>query len=85
MNVAEEIFRFAELAARTCLEPDLARRFDADPQSVLREFGLSAAEAQRATAEVRAVESLSGAGADPAGARWCVCWAPELPLPGVSE
>jgi hypothetical protein len=36
--------RFAELAARTGLEPDLAQRYATDPVAVLAEFGLSAAE-----------------------------------------
>ncbi|MFE1753232.1 hypothetical protein [Streptomyces anandii] len=104
MNVAEEIMRFAELAARTGLEPDLARRFESDPAAVLREFGLPAggtgapavlvAAAGTGTGPCtgtpaaaggdRVVESLGAVGTDsPAG--WCVCWAPELPVPGVSE
>lgn len=100
MNVAEEIMRFAELAARTGLEPDLARRFESDPAAVLREFGLPAGEAGAPAVLVaanstgagtaaaaggdRVVESLGAVGTDsPAG--WCVCWAPELPVPGVSE
>ncbi|MFJ9694870.1 hypothetical protein [Kitasatospora sp. NPDC101183] len=41
---ALESRRFAELAARTGLEPDLERRYAEDPVSVLAEFGLSAAE-----------------------------------------
>jgi hypothetical protein len=36
--------RFAELAARTGLEPELAQRYASDPVAVLAEFGLSAAE-----------------------------------------
>ncbi|GAA2382210.1 hypothetical protein GCM10010420_00020 [Streptomyces glaucosporus] len=40
-----EDHRFAELAARAGLEPELGRRYAADPVSVLSEFGLSAAEA----------------------------------------
>lgn len=84
MNVAEEVIRFAELAARTGLEPELARRFETERESVLREFGLSAGEARRATGEGLVVESLSGAGAEAAGARWCTCWSPELPV-GRSE
>jgi hypothetical protein len=35
--------RFAELAARTGLEPELAQRYTNDPVAVLAEFGLSAA------------------------------------------
>lgn len=42
MNVAQEIFRLAELAARTGLEPKLGQRFDTDPAGVLLEFGLEA-------------------------------------------
>ncbi|MFF9406835.1 hypothetical protein ACF1B0_15130 [Streptomyces anandii] len=104
MNVAEEIMRFAELAARTGLEPELARRFESDPAAVLREFGLPAGGAGAPAVLVaaagtgsgpgtgtaaaaggdRVVESLGAVGTDsPAG--WCVCWAPELPFPGVSE
>ncbi|MDG9704704.1 hypothetical protein [Streptomyces sp. DH37] len=43
-NDTAEDHRFAELAARTGLEPDLGRRYAADPVAVLSEFGLSAAE-----------------------------------------
>ncbi|CAM5682158.1 hypothetical protein SAVIM338S_07367 [Streptomyces avidinii] len=39
MNVAQEHFRLAELAARTGLEPKLGQRFDRDPAGVLLEFG----------------------------------------------
>lgn len=76
MNVAEEVLRFAELAARTGLEPELAGRFEADPEAVLREFGLSAGEAQLVTGGSRSVQNLSGVGADISAAAWCYCWAP---------
>lgn len=77
MNVAEEVLRFAELAARTGLEPELAGRFEADPEAVLREFGLSAGEAaQLVTGGSRSVQNLSGVGADISDAAWCYCWAP---------
>ncbi|MER6352163.1 hypothetical protein ABT186_10005 [Streptomyces sp. NPDC001634] len=83
MNVAAEVLRFAELAARTGLEPELARRLDADPEAVLREFGLSAREAESVVDGGPGVEILSGVGAE-ARARWCVCWAPG-PVAGISE
>ncbi|MEW2248538.1 MULTISPECIES: hypothetical protein [unclassified Streptomyces] len=76
MNVAEEVLRFAELAARTGLEPALAGRFEADPEAVLREFGLSAGEAQHVTGGTPALLSLSGASADISDATWCYCWSP---------
>ncbi|MGW0631104.1 hypothetical protein [Streptomyces sp. NPDC002758] len=79
MNVAEEVVRFAELAARTGLEPELARRFEADPEAVLREFGLSAGEAEYVTDGGRVVENFSGVGAQASTASWCTCWAP-VPL-----
>ncbi|EMF30196.1 hypothetical protein ACPCIX_16240 [Streptomyces pseudogriseolus] len=79
MNVAEEVVRFAELAARTGLEPDLARRLETEREAVLAEFGLPAGVAGGA-GEEPVVESLSGAGVEPAGARWCTCWSPELPV-----
>ncbi|WP_157875895.1 hypothetical protein [Peterkaempfera griseoplana] len=41
---ADEARRFAELSARTGLEPELAQRYANDPVSVLAEFGLTAAE-----------------------------------------
>jgi putative thiazole/oxazole-modified microcin (TOMM)-like peptide len=37
-------WRFAELVARTWLEPELAERYGADPCAVLAEFGLSIAD-----------------------------------------
>ncbi|KNE82228.1 MULTISPECIES: hypothetical protein [Streptomyces] len=40
----QDDLRFAELAARTGLEPELARRCADDPAALLEEFGLSAAE-----------------------------------------
>lgn len=40
----QDDLRFAELAARTGLEPELARRCTDDPAALLEEFGLSAAE-----------------------------------------
>lgn len=43
-QVTLEDLRFAELAARTGLEPELARRCGDDPLAVLAEFGLIAAE-----------------------------------------
>ncbi|WP_326438142.1 hypothetical protein [Streptomyces sp. H27-D2] len=44
IRTATEDHRFAELAARTGLEPELAQRYATDPVSVLAEFGMSAAE-----------------------------------------
>ncbi|MFJ1974868.1 hypothetical protein ACIO93_40280 [Streptomyces sp. NPDC087903] len=85
MNVAEEVIRFAELAARTGLEPELARRLEADREAVLREFGLTAAEAEGAAGEGRVVESLTAVAAEASTARWCTCWSPELPSGQVSE
>ncbi|WP_377270047.1 hypothetical protein [Peterkaempfera sp. SMS 1(5)a] len=41
---ADEARRFAELSARTGLEPELAQRYANDPVAVLAEFGLTAAE-----------------------------------------
>ncbi|MZD07811.1 hypothetical protein GTW43_22400 [Streptomyces sp. SID5785] len=83
MNVTEEIMRFAELAARTGLEPELAGRLDTDRTAVLREFGLPSDEAALVPAGGdRVLESLSNAGAD-ARATWCTCWSPELPVPGA--
>ncbi|MGK5627328.1 hypothetical protein [Streptomyces sp. URMC 123] len=43
-GTAQEEHRFAELAARTGLEPELAQRYADDPVGVLAEFGLPAAE-----------------------------------------
>lgn len=40
----EESHRFALLAARTGLEPELAQRYADDPISVLSAFGMSASE-----------------------------------------
>lgn len=40
----QDDLRFAELAARAGLEPELARRCTDDPVALLEEFGLSAAE-----------------------------------------
>jgi hypothetical protein len=84
MNVTEEVFRFAELAARTGLEPELARRFESDPGSVLREFGLPADEAVRAAGGGIVVESLTAVGVEPGQAEWCTCWSP-TPVVRVSE
>jgi hypothetical protein len=83
MNVAEEIIRFAELAARTGLEPELAGRFEADPEAVLTEFGLPAGEAESMVGTGR-VENLSGVDAEVSEASWCVCWTP-IPVGSVSE
>ena len=77
----EEVLRFAELAARTGLEPQLAGRFEADPAAVLREFGLSEGEARYVTGGSLSVESLSGAGVTVSSASWCVCWSPTGPSP----
>jgi hypothetical protein len=41
------MWRFAELAARTGLEPELAERFAIDPRSVLAEFGIPASGLDR--------------------------------------
>jgi putative thiazole/oxazole-modified microcin (TOMM)-like peptide len=41
-------WRFAELVVRAWAEPELVRRYAADPVSVLAEFGLSVADAARA-------------------------------------
>ncbi|KAF4407925.1 hypothetical protein [Streptomyces lycii] len=46
-RTAQEDLRFAELAARAGLEPDLARRCADDPAGLLEEFGLSPAEPLR--------------------------------------
>ncbi|MFJ7270855.1 hypothetical protein ACIQV3_30130 [Streptomyces sp. NPDC099050] len=59
MNVAQELFRFAELAARTALEPKLGRRFDADPAGVLLEFGLEARGLDWTSGATLSIDDLS--------------------------
>ncbi|MGW1774647.1 hypothetical protein [Streptomyces sp. NPDC002104] len=59
MNVAQELFRFAELAARTALEPKLGQRFDADPAGVLLEFGLQAQGVDWTSGATLAIDDLS--------------------------
>lgn len=44
VRTLEETRRFAELAARTGLEPELAHRYATDPVAVLAEFGVSTTE-----------------------------------------
>ena len=44
----EQDWRFAELIARTWMEPGLADRYAADPCTVLAEFGLTIARAEDA-------------------------------------
>lgn len=45
MRTEESTLRFAELSARTGLEPELALRLEADPKAVFAEFGLPASAA----------------------------------------
>lgn len=59
MNVAQELFRFAELAARTALEPKLGQRFDADPAGVLLEFGLEAQGVDWTSGATLSIDDLS--------------------------
>ncbi|WP_407841966.1 hypothetical protein ACE1OC_42190 (plasmid) [Streptomyces sp. DSM 116496] len=61
MNVAQELFRFAELAARTALEPKLGQRFDADPAGVLLEFGLEAQGVDWTSGATLSIDDLSAA------------------------
>jgi hypothetical protein len=46
----EQDWRFAELIARTWMEPGLAERYAADPCTVLAEFGLTVARPEDAPA-----------------------------------
>lgn len=59
MNVAQELFRLAELAARTGLEPKLGQRFDRDPAGVLLEFGLEDQGMDWAAAATLSIDELS--------------------------
>ncbi|MFD9306531.1 hypothetical protein ACFWCB_28380 [Streptomyces sp. NPDC060048] len=59
MNVAQDLFRFAELAARTGLEPKLGQRFDRDPSGVLLEFGLEAHAVDWAGGATLSIDDLS--------------------------
>ncbi|MBT2447918.1 hypothetical protein J7F03_12685 [Streptomyces sp. ISL-43] len=61
MNVAQDLFRFAELAARTGLEPKLGQRFDRDPSGVLLEFGLEAHAVDWAAGATVSIDDLSAA------------------------
>jgi hypothetical protein len=75
---AQEARRFAELAARTGLEPDLAQRYANDPVAVLAEFGLSAAEPVYAgefltTTSAVLIEELDSPGTEVLGALLTFC------------
>jgi hypothetical protein len=64
VHLIEEELRFAELTARTGLEPELAQRYKNSPALVLAEFGLSVTEpAPARTALVIENLSRSAAGA----------------------
>ncbi|MEV0092381.1 hypothetical protein [Streptomyces sp. NPDC050738] len=81
MNVTEEVLRFAELAARTGLEPELAQRYESDPAAVLAEFGISG-NMPRTTQGTTVIEDLSA----PEGhardtIRWCFGGIPFQPDP----
>jgi putative thiazole/oxazole-modified microcin (TOMM)-like peptide len=87
-------WRFAELVARTWLEPELAERYGADPCAVLAEFGLSIADPGEAprlepVAEFELIiDELDWSAA--AGAHACFCNVPDsVPVPvrraGFSE
>lgn len=65
MNVAQEHFRLAELAARTGLEPKLGQRFDRDPAGVLLEFGLEAQGMDWEVGEIVSIDDLSTSFAGP--------------------
>lgn len=79
---AEENRRFAELAARTGLEPELAARYDSDPVAVLAEFGLPAAEPLYTEGWV-VIEDLTRSGAQGVAAPTVFSYAPDS-RPGVS-
>lgn len=75
MNVAQEHFRLAELAARTGLEPKLGQRFDRDPAGVLLEFGLEAQTMDWAAAATLSIDDLSDAADGGMGTCLnCNCW-----------
>jgi hypothetical protein len=63
MNVTAEDLRFAELVARTGLEPGLAGRLGAELGALYPQFGTAGEEGVR-------VESLT---TDLAGAERCIC------------
>lgn len=81
MNVAKELFRFAELAARTGLEPELGARFDSDPVAVLMEFELPVEKLGWAGEDTLFIDDLSGS-ADAfdlgASAERCFCQSARL-------
>ncbi|MFI6942044.1 hypothetical protein ACIBI4_22460 [Streptomyces sp. NPDC050418] len=82
MNVTEETMRSAELTARAGLEPELAVRLGREKGDVLREFGLTIETAALIPAGGEgAFESLSS-GAGAGDAAWCVCFSPEVAVPG---
>src|ERR1041385_172576 len=58
VDTVEEDLRFAELTARSGLEPELAQRYETSPALVLAEFGLSVPAAAPAGATV-VIEDLS--------------------------
>ncbi|MFE4637520.1 hypothetical protein ACFRJ1_29665 [Streptomyces sp. NPDC056773] len=70
MNVAEELFRFAELAARTGLEPELGERFDGDPVAVLTEFELPVGDMAWAGEHTLFIDDLSPRGDGFDGGWW---------------
>ncbi|MBT2469070.1 hypothetical protein J7E97_14630 [Streptomyces sp. ISL-66] len=80
MNVAQELFRLAELAARTGLEPKLGQRFDRDPAGVLLEFGLEAQAWDWAAGATLSIDDLSTDAYAPADicVHPCICSAGQM-------
>ncbi|GHF22003.1 hypothetical protein [Streptomyces morookaense] len=83
VHPAEERFsadalRFAELAARSGLEPELARRLENSPAAVLAEFGLSAGHPEPAAGTTLLIEDLSRS---TAGALVVPTWTVVAPTP----
>lgn len=78
VDLTDEELSFAELAARSGLEPELARRLDHSPADVLAEFGLSPVRPVRAGTAV-VIEDLSRSVTDSlAIPTWCIA-SPEDP------
>ena len=77
VDTVEEDLRFAELTARSGLEPELAQRYETSPALVLAEFGLSVPAAAPAGATV-VIEDLSRSAA---GAMAIPTWTTAGPYP----
>ncbi|WP_265566854.1 hypothetical protein [Streptomyces hygroscopicus] len=79
VDLTDEELRFAELAARSGLEPDLARRLDTSPATVLAEFGVSPVPSAP-VGKIVVIEDLSRPATDSlAIPTWCIA-SPEEPV-----